>query len=74
MARKGGLSGLSSKFTSGSFYPNKREFVLGSKPPDLFSPRIKPVDPSQRQYGKSGDPQRQPNFSGGIQSTKGVTD
>ena len=40
-----------------------REFVLGSRPPDVYSPRIKPLT-GQTQYGKAADPQRQANPSG----------
>jgi hypothetical protein len=40
-----------------------REFVLGSRPPDVYSPRIKPLA-GQTQYGKSADPARQSNLSG----------
>lgn len=62
MARKGGLGGLKTSFTSGADYPDKRQFVLGSKPPDMYAPRIKPVT-GQRSYGKQ-NPERQANFSG----------
>ena len=40
-----------------------REFVLGSRPPDVYSPRIKPLG-GQTQYGKDADPARQSNLSG----------
>ena len=40
-----------------------REFVLGSRPPDVYSPRIKPLT-GQTQYGKDQDPARQANISG----------
>jgi hypothetical protein len=40
-----------------------REFVLGSRPPDVYSPRIKPLT-GQTQYGKSADPARQSNITG----------
>lgn len=43
--------------------PPDREFVLGSRPPDVYSPRIKPLQ-GQTQYGKSADPARQSNISG----------
>ena len=48
-----------------------REFVLGSKPPDMYSPRIKPLN-AQTNYGKppggsgssTGGPARTPNLAG----------
>jgi hypothetical protein len=43
-----------------------KEFVLGSRPPDAYSPRIKPLA-AQTQYGKDQDPARQANM-GGINS------
>lgn len=37
--------------------PRERpQMVLGSRPPDMYSPRIKPADASQRQYGKKRQP------------------
>jgi hypothetical protein len=42
---------------------DSREFVLGSRPPDVYSPRIKPLG-GQTQYGKDADPARQSNIAG----------
>ena len=44
----------------------QREFVLGSRPPDAYAQRIKPLE-GQTQYGKAQGPAgsgpRQPNFN-----------
>lgn len=53
-----------------------RTFVLGSRPPDYYAPRIKPLD-GQTQYGKgaatppsaAGAGPRQPNFNIGSGQT-----
>lgn len=47
-----------------------REFVLGSRPPDVYSPRIKPLE-GQTQYGKQTMGPRQPSFNLGTGTTNG---
>ena len=62
-----GSSGKAPKSVSGG--TSSREFTLGSRPPDVYSPRIKPLG-GQTQYGKAADPQRQANPTG---ITSGLT-
>lgn len=58
------MAAVKSKSPKSVSAPTPREFVLGSRPPDAYSPRIKPLD-GQTQYGKtpglSGP--RQPSFN-----------
>lgn len=53
MAAGGKLSITSTKAgpKSAPTPPSRANFVLGSRPPDMYAPRIKPLD-AQRQYGK----------------------